>query len=70
MNMKQANIIVRIVTLKDRLIATTNPLREESCRNEIIRMSEILKREKQKEAAEIAMLATPCALERAESVYG
>ena len=62
----QANIIVRIVQIKDRLIAIDHPLREQSCLNEIVRLSERLKREKERE---ITMLATPCQQERLESVY-
>ena len=62
----QANIIVRIVQLKDRLIATDNPAREESCRNEIIRLHKRLKMEKERE---ITMLATPNQQERWESIY-
>ena len=64
----QANIIVRIVQLKDRLIAIDHPLREQSCLNEIVRLSERLKREKREEQ-EIKMLATPNQQERLESIY-
>lgn len=67
MSTQQANIIVRIVTLKDRLLATDNPLREESCRNEIIRLHARLERERERE---IMALATPNQQERLESVYG
>lgn len=68
MSIIQANIIVRIVNLKNRLIATDNPLREESCRNEIIRLNSRLQREKREER-EILALATPNEQERLESVY-
>ena len=68
MTTQQANIIVRIMRLKDRLIGTDNPTREISCRNEILRLHDRLQAEKQKER-EIMALATPCQQERWESVY-
>ena len=70
MTVKQSKIIVRIVALKDRMIATNNPTREISCRNEIIRLYDRLQWEKQKEQdREIRQLSTPNQQERLESVY-
>lgn len=65
MNSKIANIKVRIVLLKDRLLATSNPKRRESCLNEIERLHRLLQHER-----EIVELATPNQQERLESVYG
>ena len=70
MTVKQSKIIVRIVVLKERMIATANRTREVSCRNEIIRLYDRLQWEKhQEEAREIRALATPNQQERLESVY-